>query len=105
MKLSERIGNAMRTPAQRTVAYVLGFGLGSLAISLLLSWVATSLAERALPSATSGPKELASAAASGRAATSPAAGAKTPAARALSKTGGSKAGADRGSDSPSDAGD
>ncbi|MBM4374811.1 MAG: hypothetical protein FJ095_06980 [Deltaproteobacteria bacterium] len=105
MKLSERIGDALRTPAQRTVVYVLAFGLGSLAVSLLLSWAATSLAERALPSSTSTPKDLASAATSGRPLALPAASARLPGSRALSKTGGSKAGADRGNDSPSDAGD
>jgi len=102
MKLSERVGEALRTPAQRTVAYVLTFGLGALALSLLLSWAATNLAERALPPPP--PKALASATNLGRPIGLPAASTKTPAAPAVSKTEGSKARADRGNDSPSGAG-
>lgn len=103
MSLSDRLGDALRTPAQKSVAYALAFGLGSLALCSVLSWIATAVAELALPSAaTAAPKDVASALASGRPASGVAPAAKSAlSGRGLSKTGGSKAGADRGNDSPS----
>ena len=108
MALSERLGETLRSPGQRTVLYVVAFGLGSLAISGFFSWLAVSVAESMLPSATSAaaPKDAASPSASVRlplglsSASKPSSGPRT-----LSASPGSNAASGRGNDSPPNAGE
>jgi hypothetical protein len=106
MRITERINESMRSPVQRTAIYVVAFGLGSLAVSSVFSWLAVSLAENALPSpsASAAPKESASAGSPVRLPVGMSSvNRPNPAARALSATPGSKAASGRGNDSPSDA--
>lgn len=106
MALSERIPDTKPSPMRKTVIHVAGFGLGSLLVCVLLSWLAIQLAEKALPMP-------AGASAGGRDAAKPTIGGaglspvvkSPPKSRDLSKTPGSKAAPGRGNDSPSDAGD
>jgi hypothetical protein len=52
MVLSDRLGaKPQASLLRRTLKYMLGFGLASLAVTALLSFVLVSLAENAIPSA------------------------------------------------------
>ena len=54
MVLSDRFGGKPRpSNVKRTLIYVAAFGIGSLLVSLLLGFTATSIAETVLPSAKS----------------------------------------------------
>jgi hypothetical protein len=44
MGLSERLDESRLSPPQRVAVYVAAFGLGSLAISGLFSWIGVSIA-------------------------------------------------------------
>lgn len=107
MALTDRFAEALRSPGQRTFAYILGFGLGSVVLSAALSWAAVSATEWVLPSKSTGaPRDATSASPSGRG-LAPLASVTKPSLspRTLSKTPGSKAGPGRGNDSPSSSGE
>jgi hypothetical protein len=90
------------------VLYVSGFGLGSLFVCAMLSWVAVGTAEALLPKPAGAgtPKDAASASASARPGTGLSPSVKTTVSpRTVSKTPGSKAAPGRGNDSPSDSGE
>lgn len=106
MALPARLQELVATPGRRIAMSMLGFGVGALLVSVIVSWLAISVAESVLPSPTAGGPKAASSASgasrppAGLSSASRAAGGPRP----FSKTPGSKAGPGRGNDSPSDSG-